>query len=130
MFKLHKTNAPKTECLEYILVTNSEAISVGELLKLSSGKLTKASGTDTAEFVSVGQCTAGTGNIVPVARIYETDVYETVLSAAGTSLNIGDKVTIDTTGTKATATTESGVFSLTEILGTAVGDKVRGMFRR
>lgn len=127
MFKIQRKGSAATEAVEYIMGTANEAITHGEVLKLSSGKLTKASGTDVPEFVALG---AGTGVIIPVKRIYEDEVYQTVLSATGTSLNIGDAVTIDSTGLKATATTTAGVFTITEILGTAAGDKINGMFRR
>lgn len=127
MFKLQRKGSAATEAVEYIIGTTSEAITVGELLKLSSGKLTKASGTDVPEFVSLG---SGNGTIIPVKRIYEDEVYQAPLSAAGTSLNVGDKVTIGSDGLTATATTTSGVFMITEMLGTASGDKINGMFRR
>ena len=127
MFKLQRKGSAATEAIEYIMGTAAEAITVGELLKLSSGKLTKASGTDVPEFLAEG---SGTGVIIPVKRIYEDEVYQTTLSAAGTSLNIGDKVTIASNGTQATATTTSGVFAITEILDSAQGGKVNGMFRR
>ena len=127
MFKLQRKGSAATEAVEYIIGTTSEAITVGELLKLSSGKLTKASGTDVPEFVSLG---SGNGTIIPVKRIYEDEVYQAPLSAAGTSLNVGDKVTIGSDGKTATATTTSGVFMITEMLGTASGDLINGMFRR
>ena len=127
MFKLQRKGSDATEAIEYIIGTTSEAITVGETLKLSSGKLTKASGTDVPEFIALG---SGNGTIIPVKRIYEDEVYQTTLSAAGTSLNIGDKVTISSAGTQATATTTSGVFMLTEIIDSASGGKVNGMFRR
>lgn len=127
MFKLQRKGSAATEAIEYIAGTAAEAIAVGELLKLSSGKLTKASGTDVPEFVSLG---AGTGVILPVKRIYEDEVYQTALSASGTSLNVGDKVTIASDGLRATATTTSGVFMLTEIIDSASGGLVNGMFRR
>lgn len=127
MFKLQRKGSAATEAVEYILGTASEAITHGELLKLASGKLTKASGTDVPEFVSLGE---GTGVVIPVKRLYEDEVYQTTLSAAGASLNIGDKVTIASDGLRATATTTSGVFAITEILDSAQGGKVNGMFRR
>ena len=127
MFKLQRKGSAATEAIEYIMGTAAEAITVGELLKLSSGKLTKASGTDVPEFVAEG---SGTGVIIPVKRIYEDEVYQTTLSASGSSLNIGDKVTISSAGTQATATTTSGVFAITEILDSSSGGKVNGMFRR
>lgn len=130
MYKLYSTNAPKTQVIEQLLVKDNEAVSVGELFKLSAGRLTKASGTDKPEFVSVGVREAGVNVFVPVVRIMETDIYETELNADGTALNIGDAVTVGEDGLTATATTEQGVFTLTDIIGTEVGSKVRGMFRR
>lgn len=127
MFKLQRKGSAATEAIEYIMGTAAEAITVGELLKLSSGTLTKASGTDVPEFVAEG---SGTGVIIPVKRIYEDEVYQTALTAAGTSLHVGDKVTIASTGLGVTATTSSGVAMITEMLGTASGDKVNVMFRR
>lgn len=127
MFKLQRKGSAATEAVEYIEGTAAEAIAIGEVLKLSSGKLTKASGTDVPEFVALG---AGTGTIIPVKRIYEDEVYQTTLSASGASLYIGNKVTIASDGLRATATTDSGVFEITEFLGTGSGDKVNGMFRR
>lgn len=131
MFKLHSTNAPKSQVIEYVLVTDNEEVVVGELLKLVSGKLTKASGTDTPEFVSVGKIEAGENIIAPVVRLMESDVYETVINVDGTSLNAGDKVTVAEDGLCVTATTEGGVFTITEKLENgAANTKVRGMFRR
>ena len=127
MFKLQRKGSAATEALEYIEGTANEAIAVGELLKLSSGKLTKASGTDVPEFLAEG---SGNGTIIAVKRIYEDEVYQAPLSAAGTSLKKGDKVTIGTDGKTLTATTTDGVALITEILGTATGDKVNVMFRR
>lgn len=127
MFKLQRKGSAATEAIEYLEGTASEAITVGELLKLSSGKLTKASGTDVPEFIAEG---SGNGTIIPVKRIYEDEVYQAPLTAAGTSLNIGDKVTIASTGLGVTATTTSGVAMIVEMLGTASGDLVNVMFRR
>lgn len=127
MFKLQRKGSAATEAIEYIMGTASEAISVGELLVLSSGKLTKSGATAVPEFVALG---SGNGTIIPVKRIYEDEVYQAPLQASGASLNVGDKVTIHTDGLQATATTTSGVFMITEILGTSVGDKINGMFRR
>ena len=126
MFKLQRKGSAATEAVEYIEGTASEVIVVGELLKLANGKLTVAGATDVPEFVSLG---SGTGTIIPVKRIYEDEVYQTVLSTSGASLKVGDKVTT-ANGLKATATTTSGVFTITEILDSAQGGKINGMFRR
>ena len=126
MFKLQRKGSAATEAVEYIEGTASEAIVVGELLKLANGKLTVAGATDVPEFVSLG---SGTGTIIPVKRIYEDEVYQTVLSTSGASLKVGDKVTT-ANGLKATATTASGVFTITEILDSAQAGKINGMLRR
>ena len=127
MFKLHVVASPKTEVLEKFPVTASEDIVIGELLKLSAGKLTKASGTDVPEYIAESGVIDG---FATVKRIYEDEIYETKLSAAGTELNIGDKVTINGDGLQVTATKTGGVFEIIEILDTAVGGAVRGLFRR
>ena len=125
MFKLHVVANDKTEVLERFPAT--EEIVLGELLKLSAGKLVKSGATEMPQYV------AESGNrdgFVTVKRIYEDEIYETVLAADGASLKIGDKVTIHTDGLKATATTTSGVFEIVEIVDPAVGGAVRGLFRR
>ena len=127
MIKIAKMRPMAERPLEYYEGTASEAIVLGEALVLSSGKLTKCGATDTPEFISMG---SGTGVVIPVVRVMEEDVYSATLSASGASLNVGDKVTLHTTGTDVTATTTSGVFEVTQINGTSVGDTVLGIFRR
>lgn len=127
MFKIAKMHTGKQRPFEYYEGTANEAIVLGEALVLSSGKLTKCAVTATPEFISMG---SGTGVAIPVVRVMEDDVYSAPLSASGASLNVGDKVTLHTTGTDVTATTTSGVFEITQINGTSVGDTVLGMFRR
>lgn len=125
---LHRSASAKTEAFEYITGTAEEAIVIGEGLVLASGKLTKVAATATPEFIAMGP---GTGTIIPVKRVYEDEVFESKLSADGSALNIGDKVTIHTDGVKVTATKTSGVATITEILESgAIGTIVRVMFRR
>ncbi len=130
MFKLQRKGSAATEAIEYYLGTPGEEIELGELLKLSNGRLNKASGTDVPEFVALSSGTGNMDTTFAVKRIYEDEVYQAPLSAAGTSLNIGDKVTVSGDGLQATATTTGGIFLITEILGTNAGDKINGMFRR
>lgn len=127
MFKLHAKGSEATEAIEYRVA--GSAIGRGVLVKYYSGKLAVASGTDVPEYVTLGASTAS-GDEIPVKRIYEDEIYETVLQAAGTSLNLGDKVTVYTDGAQVTATTTNGIFEIIEMDGTAVGSKVRGLFRR
>lgn len=131
MFKLHRVASPKTEAVEYILATDSEAIKLGEALVQTSGRLTKCGATATPEFIALASKAAGTDVIVPVKRIYEDEVYETTFAADASNNNEGTKVTLHTDGLQVTATATSGVFTIIEKLGTgASGTYVRGMFRR
>lgn len=109
--------------------TKTQAYAHGETVKFSSGALTKASGTDKPEFIYVGKdiTSAASGqviNVVPVLPEYE---WETTFSADASAVKAGTKVTVDSTGTKATATTSSGVFQLLED-GKAANGKAVGRF--
>ena len=100
-------------------------------LVLSGGAATKCGATAMPEFICQQQLSgAGAGDQLAVTRVSELQELETTLSAAGTALKIGDKVTLHTDGEQVTATTASGVFMISAILDTAVGGKVRGYFRR
>ena len=109
--------------------TAGEAFAHGEAVKFSSGKLTKASGSDKPEFIYVGKniASAITGqiiNAVPVLPEYE---FAAPLSVAGTERVAGDKVTIASDGASVTATTTNGKFQLLED-GKASGAYIRGRF--
>lgn len=117
------------EPFEYYPVTTSETVAVGEALKLASGKLTKASGTDTPEFIAMQPVTAApAGSVIAVIRVQKDVEYETSLSVASASIAVGAKYTLDTTGTAITATTTNGVAEVTSFDGKAAGDRVRVRF--
>ncbi len=120
-------NSPTTIVLP---TTASETYKVGELLKLASGKLTKASGTDTPAFVSQADYVApAAGNKgIQVTQINHDQWWIAPLQASGASLKVGDKVTVHTDGLQVTATTTNGVAEIIEIDGTAVGDTVKVRF--
>jgi len=110
-----------------IIATNGTTYNHGCLVAYgSAGTAVASSGTAVPEFVYTGKdITAKTGDklaVIPVLPEYE---WETTLSAAGTTLVPGNKVT--TTGEQATATTTSGVFELLTA-GGASGAKVVGRF--
>jgi hypothetical protein len=110
-----------------IIATNGTTYKHGVLVSFgSAGTAVVSSGTAVPEFVYAGKdITAKTGDklaVIPVLREYE---FETTLSAPGTTLVPGSKVT--TTGEQATATTTSGVFQLLTA-GGASGAKVVGRF--
>lgn len=123
-FKPYQSDIMSTTPFVYLPTTAEEVYVAGEVVKLASGALTKASGTDVPTYVVQEAATGAAGKKIAVYRIPSTMVFEVPLAAAGTALNIGDKVTIHTTGTDVTATTTGGVFEIVDINGTAVGDTV------
>lgn len=82
--------------------------------------------TGNPEFVYAGKdIVAKTGDKLACVVCFPEYEWETMLSASGSSLKVGQKVTTD--GTKATATTASGIFQLLTP-GGASGAKVVGRF--
>ena len=124
MFKLHSKASAATEAIEY--VPAGANLGVGILVKYSSGVLVAAS-TD-PEYVTLGS--AKSGELIPVKRILEDEIYETTFNASASSLHLGDKVTVASNGDQVTATTTNGIFEIVAMDGTSSGSKVRGLFRR
>lgn len=108
-----------------IVAANGTTYEHGCLLKYGSdGTAEKTTGKP--EFVYAGKdITAKTGDKLACIVSFPEYEWETMLSASGSSLKVGNKVTTD--GTKATATTASGVFELLTP-GGASGSKVVGRF--
>ena len=103
----------------------------GMALTQSSGKLAIATGTTAPTYISMYEAPAAVsaGTIIPVIRADHDTIYETTISAAGTSLNLGDKVTLHASnGLQVTATTTSGVAEIVYMDGTASGSMVRVRF--
>lgn len=128
-FLIHSTDDGHALPWEY-LPAGAITPKVGMALTQSSGNLALASGTTAPTYSSMTEretaCTAG--DLIPVVRVQKDTVYETTLAASGASLKVGDRVTLHTDGMQVTATTANGVAEIVEILGTAIGDKVRVRF--
>ncbi len=107
-------------------VTASEAVSVGEALVLTSGKLTKCGAAVKPAFIAMADLAAdATNRRIPVCRVESNQVFEVPVNADPTSLKVGDKVTIHTDGLQVTATTTSGVVTIENLNGAkAAGDKL------
>ena len=129
-FLIHDTKDGQPGPWEYLEASAIGACKVGMALTQSSGNLALASGTTAPTYISMTErdtaCTAG--DLIPVVRVQKDTVYETTLAASGASLKVGDRVTLHTDGMQVTATTTSGVAEIVEILGTAIGGKVRVRF--
>jgi hypothetical protein len=107
---------------EYLEASAIGACTVGMALTLTSGKLAKCTGATRPDYLSM--------YVIPCIRVHEETIFETEWSVANTGAAVGQMVTIDTTGSKATATTTNGVFEVVSYKGTAIGDTVRGRFIR
>lgn len=101
----------------------------GMTLVMEGGELVLASGADMPEYLSMCEYSAAVpaGTLIPVTRIDDDMIYLAPLSAAGTALKIGDRVTIASDGLQVTATT-GGMAEIVGIHGTAVGDEIEIRF--
>lgn len=129
-FKIYKTDDGRIPGIEY-LPCSAITPKVGMALVQSSGNLAIATGTTAPTYISMCEkdsaCTAG--DIIPVIRVQKDMVFETNFSAAATSINLGDKVTLhDSDGMQVTATTTSGVAEVVYMDGTASGSMCRVRF--
>lgn len=128
MFKIAKMPTLKSRPTEEYEITALEAVTLGEALVLTSGKLTKCGVSATPEYIAMA---AGTGVVIPVIQVMEDDIFETTFAADASAINEGSKVTLHTDGAQVTATTTNGVFYITKKIGDGTsGTKVQGMFRR
>lgn len=131
MFLQHTNSAKETEPFFEVPATAGESYKPGEALKMVSGKATKCTGATVPAYICQSKLdSAVDGDVVLVSLVNPQQELEVPLEVAGTSLKPGNKVTVGTDGLSVTATTTDGVFFITNVLGTAAGDKVRGYFMR
>lgn len=114
---IHKRNVTAIEPMIELPVTASEAIAVGEALKLNAGKLTKGTATARPEYISVAKVEAGTDKVGTVIQVLADMEFEAeiVATEGANTLVVGDKVTIGTDGVTLTATKTSGVAEIVSI---------------
>lgn len=105
------------------------AIEPGQALNLSSGKLAKCTGDNRPEYIGMYRGTVASGDIIPCIKVDEETVFETVNSVANTSAVAGSQLTIDSTGTKITATAGTAV-EVVDALDTAAGGRMLVRFPR
>ena len=109
-FKIYSTDDNRVPGIEY-LPASTITPKVGMALTMSSGKLEVASGSSTPLYISVIEKSRAckSGEIIPVIRVGKDIIFETSFSVDPSSLNVGDKVTIDSSGMNVTATKTNGV---------------------
>ena len=124
-FKPHQTNDGRVPPFEY-LPAGAITPKVGMALYMNAGNLAIASGTTKPTYICMceKETAVAAGDIIPVIRVDDGMIFAVPLSAAGTSLKLGNKVTLATGGLQVTATTTDGVAEIVGIIGTAVGDEV------
>ena len=103
---------------------------VGMALVLTGGTLAIASGTTQPTHICVEEHEAAVaaGTMIHTIQVEPDINFAVPLSAAGTSLKLGNKVTLATGGMEVTATTTDGIALIEKICGTAVGDLVHVRF--
>lgn len=98
---------------------------VGMAMVMSGGQLVKATGTTKPTYLSVTRkekaCTAG--DLIQVIRIDPGAKFMTTFSADAAAIKIGDKVTIGSDGMTVTATTQSGVAEVVQMMGNVSGSE-------
>jgi hypothetical protein len=120
------------------LMTDSEAGYLGEAVKVASGRLTKASGTDVPDYI-LAQAIAASASpsdkplCWPVDEIQEWECTMGAVNGTPAALENGSALTIHTDGLTLSYVTTSGVFTLTGLANTGnavAADRVRGKFRQ
>lgn len=103
---------------------------VGMAMVLTAGQLGIASGTTKPTHICVEEHEAAVaaGTLIHVQQVEPDITFGVPLSVAGTSLKVGQKVTITADGLAVTATTENGVAQIEKICGTGVDDLVHVRF--
>jgi len=117
-FLIHSVDDGRIPSWEYLPVS-AITPKVGMALVQTSGNLAIATGTNKPTYISMCErqtaCTAG--DLIPVIRVQPDIIFEALNSAAMTSVNRGDKVTLHASnGLAITATTTSGVAEVVEKL--------------
>lgn len=128
-FQLYSTNDGHVPAWEYL---PCEAITpkVGLCLAFDTTSQ-QLEVSDTPQYICMRQESAAVaaGTLIPVVRISNDQIWETKLDGANTSLTTGSTMDVDATGLLIDADASADdVFQLTYMVGTALGDTVRGRF--
>lgn len=138
-FLLHSIDDGHVPAWEY-LPAGAITPKVGMALTQTSGNLAIATAGTAPTYISMVEKTAActAGDVIPVIRVSKDMIFETTFSAAATSLNVGDKVTLHAsnglqitaskTENGANSSTINGVAEIVSMDGTAIGDSVRVRF--
>ncbi len=109
--------------IELIPADSAVTYAIGQGLVITANKAALVGATATPTYVCIGVAANGE---VPAIRVQKGHVYAAPLSAAGTALNVGDKVTHDVDAIRVTATKADGIAEIVgfDTAAKAVGDLV------
>lgn len=128
MFTVYSTDDGRNLPVEY-LPAGAITPKLGMALVQSGGNLAVCTGATKPTYISMitkeTACTAG--DIIPVVRVTPGVIWKTASAAAMTGVQLGEKVTIDTTGLLVTAT-EGDAAEVVYIEDTAAGGCVHVRF--
>ena len=123
MFLIHKRDGSDLSLNVEYLPCGVTAPQVGLAMNLSGGALASCTGANKPGYIALCEKTINSGDVIPVMRVHPDMVFQTEWSAAASSIKLGNKVTVDSTGLKVTATTTDGVAEVVAIEGSAAGDR-------
>lgn len=127
MFMPFKNNDGARDPYEYLPCSGITPKLGMALVPNSNGQLAIATGTTAPTYISMfeSETAVAAGTVIPVVRVNKRTIYKTTLSASGTSLKLGNKVTLHASnGMQVTATTSDGVAEIVDIIDSANGGEV------
>lgn len=129
MFIPHQYNDGQVDPFVLLPASAGLKLAVGTALKLSSGTLAIASGTDNVQYICMEDRadTASSGQLVHCIAVEDDTIYETSLSAAISSIAPGSTYQIDSTGMMLTAST-GGACRVVSADGTQAGSTAKIQF--
>ena len=124
MFSIYKRFIPGTEPFEHL--AGAQGLACGTAAVYSGGSLAKCGATQRPSHIVAGQRTEQ--GEYPAIPVLATTVFATTAGATAAKSLIGSCVTLNATADGVTATTEKGVFCITQTDEADGGGVVKGYF--
>lgn len=131
MIWMHKNDNGRSLVPDSVILPRNAgaAYAAGTALILSGGVAVAATGAQKPQFICYSNNAANDGSELVAYAVSPTARFEAPVTAAPTTLKVGDKVTLSTDGKGVTATTADGVATIVDLQGAKkVGDIIIVMF--
>lgn len=131
MIWMHKNDNGRSLVPDAVVLPRNPAVAyaAGTALVFSGGVAIAASGAKKPQYICYSNNEANDGSELVAYAVSETARFEVPVTAAPTSLKVGDKVTLATDGKGVTATTTDGVATIVDLQGAKkIGDTIIVMF--